>query len=405
MGGLHSLAMPSPELTADRLSEWVELVHRAYPPGDAAEWDQVGTHVGAPDDAVGGVLVCLDVTEEVVDEAVAVGADLLLAHHPLFFRALPRLTPDTAAGRIALHAARSRRAIVAAHTNFDVAVGGTSDPMVDLLGLTGVRPLRPSAAPVRSKLVTFVPTEATGEVLAAMSDAGAGTIGEYTSCSFRVTGTGTFRPSARANPATGQRQRLNEVVEDRLEVLVDHGVVDAVVTALVDAHPYEEVAYDLVPVTSTATSSKGLGRVGSLPEPLALGEIARTVARELPSPHLRLAGNPDALVTRVAVCGGAGDSLIDAARGTGAELYITGDLRHHPTLDARTQGLALIDAGHYWTETAALPRLVAHLGELASGRGLSARLIASTTRTDPWVHPDELWVGRRATTADREGTS
>ena len=401
--------MPTSEPAADRLSQWVELIHHAYPPGDAADWDQVGTHVGTPDDVVTAVLVCLDVTAEVVDEAIDVGADLILGHHPLLFRPLARLTPETAAGRVALHAARTGRAIVAAHTNFDVAIGGTSDPVVELLDLRAVKPLRPLAAPTPTKLVTFVPTEATDDVLSAISDAGAGTIGEYTSCSFRVAGTGTFRPSDQANPAAGERLRLNAVSEDRLEVLVDSDVLDAVVSALIAAHPYEEVAYDVIPLRPSPTSGKGaaslkgLGRVGSLPEPLHLGEIARRLARQLPSPHLRLAGEPETPVTRVAVCGGAGDSLIDAARGAGAELYITGDLRHHPTVDARTQGLALIDAGHYWTEAAALPSLVTHLGDLAATRSLTARLIASTVRTDPWVHPD-LWANHRGPADGTEGT-
>ena len=375
----------------DRLADWVSLVHDVYPPADAADWDAVGLHVGTPDDRVSQVLVCLDVTREVVDEAVTVGAELILAHHPLLFRPLDRLTPDTAAGAVALHAARSGRSILAAHTNLDVAVGGTSDPVTDLLGLVDVEPLVPTPLPGQLMLVTFVPTADTAAVVDALASAGAGRIGEYSSCSFRTPGTGTFRPSDAADPTVGARGQLNEVGEDRLEMVVDADRVRAVVDALLAAHPYEEVAYQLYPIKRLGTGEKGLGRVGRLPKPTELGAIARRVADDLPSPHLRLAGDPGRSVNRVAVCGGAGDGLIDAALAAGAELYVTGDLRHHPTLDATARGMALIDAGHHWTEVPALTGASDLLGRRAGERGLSAGLLASKVRTDPWV-PRDSWA-------------
>lgn len=386
----------SPGDARDTVASWLAAVEAAYPPGDAADWDEVGLHVGAPEDEVTGVVVALDVTEAVIDEAVDQGANMVVAHHPLLFRPLSRLTPATAAGRLALHAARRGCAVIAAHTNVDVAVAGTSDPVVDLLGLRNVAPLRPVGGAQQQdsvKLVTFVPREVTSEVIGALAAAGAGQIGEYASCSFRVAGTGTFRPSERAAPVVGERERLNEVAEDRLEMVVEHPRVAAVVAALERSHPYEEVAYDLVPLApppAQGSGAKGLGRIGNLPEPRALADLARAVATDLPSPQLRLAGDPDQQVTRVAVCGGAGDGLIDAAFAAGAELYITGDLRHHPTLDARTRGLALIDAGHYWTEVAALPAVRARLGAEATRHGLQARLIPSRITTDPWT-PADRW--------------
>lgn len=387
----------------DRLSDWVRLVHDVYPPSDAEDWDAVGVHVGAPGDPVSRVLVTLDVTRDVIDEAVENGAELVLAHHPLLFRPLARLTPDTAAGAIALHAARNGRCVLAAHTNLDVALPGTSDPVVDLLGLVDVRPLRSTASPQQFMLVTFVPTQAAPTVLDALAGAGAGRIGEYTSCSFRAAGTGTFRPSASTNPTVGAREELNEVAEDRLEMVVDDTVRADVVAALLRTHPYEEVAYHLHPLAPTGSTSKGLGRIGELPEPRSLGDVARRIARDLPSPHLRLAGEPEQSVSRVAVCGGAGESLVHAARARGAELYVTGDLRHHPTLDARAMGLSLIDAGHYWTEAAALPGVVERLDRLARTNGLRAGLLASTVRTDPWTQPERWLQGR--VESGRQGAS
>lgn len=371
----------------DTVADWAALTDRHWPERDAEGWDRVGLQVGDPAAPVSAVLVCLDVTHVVLDEAERVGAELILAHHPLLLRGLERLTPDTASGALALRAARAGIALLAAHTNFDVAEGGTSDPVAALLGLCDVRPLVPAGfgGPGRElKLVTFVPPDHTAAVLDALSAAGAGDIGEYSACSFRVAGTGTFRPSEQANPTVGERGRLNEAAEDRLELVLPRGRVADVVAALRAVHPYEEVAFDLVPLAAAPESGKGLGRVGDLAAPLTLRDAARLLATELPSPHLRSAGDPDRVLRRVAVCGGAGDSLIGAALAAGADCFVTGDLRHHPALDALTMGMALIDAGHYPTEAAALPHLLATLRDSAARAGLRARLVASAIRTEPW---------------------
>lgn len=385
----------------DHVRDWVNLVGSVYPERDAEPWDATGLQVGDPDAAVHSVLVTLDVTDAVLDEAARAGADLVLAHHPLLFRPLGRLTPATASGRLALRAARQGIAILAAHTNFDVAPFGTTDPIMELLGLRDVRPLTPHQTDDASevKLVTFVPADDVAAVLAALADAGAGVIGEYDHCSFRVAGTGTFRPSEAANPTAGEKGRLNEETEERVEVIVPRARLRATVDALIAAHPYEEVAYDLYPLLRAPDRGKGLGRVGELPQPRTLGTIARMLADGLPSPHLRIAGDPDREVRRIAACGGAGDSLIDAAHAVGADCYVTGDLRHHPALDALTLGMAVIDAGHYATEAAALPALVAAVRDAAAARGLSASLIPSELRTEPWAD----W-GEHPASPGREGS-
>lgn len=371
----------------ERLRDWIGLVDACYPEREAESWDATGLQAGDPDDEVHAILVCLDVTDATLDEAEALGANLLLAHHPLLFRPLARLTPATASGKLVLRAARAGIAILAAHTNFDVAVDGTSDPVCAALGLRDVRPLlaSPPGDAANVKLVTFVPGDAVDAVLAALSDAGAGTIGEYDRCSFRTPGTGTFRPSERANPAAGERGRLNEEPEERLEMVVPRGRLPAAVAALRAAHPYEEVAYDLYPLLDAAEPGKGTGRLGELPEPLPLRAVADRLAEGLPAPHLRVAGDLDRPIARVATCGGAGDAYIGAALAAKADCYVTGDLRHHPALDALTMGMAVIDAGHYATEAPALPGLIERLRAEAAGRGLGARLLASAVRTEPWA--------------------
>lgn len=369
----------------DRVQDWVDLVDRRYPMRDAEQWDAVGLHVGDPSDPVTRVLVALDVTHATLDEAVAAGAQLLLVHHPLLFRPLERLTPATASGALALRAARERVAVLAAHTNLDVAVPGTTDPVVAALDLRDVRPLVPGAGEGRSKVVVFTPVEATDAVLTAMAAAGAGVIGEYEECAFRVAGTGTFRPSADASPAVGERERRNAVDEHRLEMVVPTPLVPAVVAAMTEAHPYEEAAHDVYPLAGTASTGKGLGRVGTLPEPLTLRALADRLVRGLPAPHLRLAGDPDRVVRRVAACGGAGDSLVGRAVAAGADVYVTGDLRHHAALDALTLGLALVDAGHHATEAPALAPFAEGLAAAAREHGLHGVLLPSRVRTEPWA--------------------
>ncbi len=372
---------------ADRVVDWLSLLHEQFPPEDAAAWDKIGLQVGDPTDAVERVLICLDVTEAVLDEARRLGASLILAHHPLLLRGLERLTPDTAPGRLALRAARQGLSVVAAHTNFDAAEVATTTPIVELLGLERVRPLdgRLDTGGQIVKLTTFVPSEHTSGVIAALSDAGAGVIGEYAECTFRVAGTGTFAPSDAANPAVGERGQRNEVSEDRLEVEVRRDRLTAAVAALWDAHPYEEVAYDVYELLDDRAPVKGLGRVGDLPAEMSLRVVADRLAQGLPSPHLRVAGDLDRPVRRVAACGGAGDSLIGEAISAGADVYITGDLRHHPVIDARTLGLSLIDAGHDATEAAALEGLRATLIAEATARGLSAELELSAVPSTIWA--------------------
>ena len=370
---------------SDTVGDWLGLVHELYPPSHAASWDEVGLHVGDPSWEVERVLVCLDVTGEVVTEAADGPPTLVLAHHPLLFRPLERLTPDTASGRTALAAATARVAVAAAHTNLDVATdgAGTSTPVAEVLDLRNRRPLTSeTTSSSRVRLVTFVPAEHTEAVLDALAEAGAGRIGDYERCSFRVSGTGTFRPVGDAAPYSGSLGEDNAETEDRLEIEVSRALLGDAVRALLDAHPYDEVAYDLYPLLDRA--DVGFGVVGDLPQPLALRAVAATVRDELPAPHLRYAGNPDRTIRTVAVVGGAGDSLIPSVVSAGVDVYVTGDLRHHVTLDAMELGLALIDAGHHATESAALPHWIDRLEAARSERGLTAQLVRSSVPTVPW---------------------
>ncbi len=369
----------------DTVATWMSLVHALYPPHHAAGWDHVGLQVGDPAWPVERVLVCLDVTGRVVEEAADGPPTLVLAHHPLLFRPLPSLTPDSASGRTALAAARREVAVAAAHTNLDVADdgAGTSDPVARVLELQGVTPLVTATGEGRRlKLVTFVPHPAVDPVVDAMSAAGAGQIGDYDRCHFRLEGTGSFRAGEGASPHVGAIGEIHREPESRIEMELPRRAVGAVVRALQQAHPYEEVAYDLFPVVDV--EGHGLGRVGDLTSPIPLRALAARIRDELPAHHLRYAGEPDRLVRRIAIVGGAGDSHIGDAVRAGADAYVTGDLRHHVTLDAVEQGLALVDAGHHATEIAAMPHWIDRLTAAARDRQLQAPVIASNVDTSPW---------------------
>ncbi len=367
------------------VGDWTSMLDAMYPPADAADWDNVGLQVGAADWPVARALVTLDVTSKVVDEAAEVPATLVVAHHPLLFRPLARLTPATAAGRIALTAARAGVAITAVHTNLDVATdgAGTSRPIADALELIERRPLTTETRQGgRAKLVTFVPPEAVDTVIDALASAGAGRIGDYERCTFRVLGTGTFRPLEGADPYSGAVGEDSAEQEYRLEVELPTARIGAVVAALLSAHPYDEVAYDLVPLIDGATS--GFGIVGRLPTPQTLAEVAATLRTGLPAPHLRYAGAGERVVSRVACVGGAGDGLVGAALAADVDVYVTGDLRHHVALDALEQGLALVDAGHHATEVAAMPHWIERIANEARTRSLTAPVVASREPTVPW---------------------
>lgn len=357
---------------ADTVGDWVVLVHDRYPPRHAAEWDSVGLQVGDPRWPVERVLVTLDVTTAVVSEAGANAPALILAHHPLLFRPLARLTPDTAAGRVALAAARVGAAVLAAHTNLDVARdgAGTSEPIMRTLGIDAAEPLTvESYESDEFKLVTFVSPDHTERVLAAL----AGVVDGSGRSSFRIGRASTAGRGSGGN-AEGDRGKT----EDRLEIVLPRRQLGAAVRALLSAHPHEEVVYDV------SGAEVGFGLVADSAKTFTLLELANRIRDELPAPQLRFAGDPDRRVRRIAAAGGAGESFIPAALAAGADVLVTGDLRHHAVLDALELGLAVVDAGHHATEFAALPAWIERLRAEAARRGLEADLLASQVSTAPW---------------------
>jgi dinuclear metal center YbgI/SA1388 family protein len=365
-----------------KLADVIAVLDEAYPPRLAESWDSVGLVCGDPDDVLESVTVAVDATPAVVDEVPE--ASLLLAHHPLLLRGVDTVAASTPKGALVHRLIRTGRSLFTAHTNADSASPGVSDALAAALGLTVEAVLEPrSGASDIDKWVIYVPSENAAAVQAAVFEAGAGHIGDYSHCSWSVSGIGQFLPHDGASPAVGSVGALERAPEDRFEVVAPARARAAVLAAMRAAHPYEEPAFDifaLLPLPSDA----GLGRIGTLARPEPLRAFVSRVSAALPrtSWGVRAAGEPDMPVSRVAVCGGAGDSLLATAAGADVQAYVTADLRHHPADEhRRASAVALIDVAHWasefpWCEQAA--------DVLRSSFGAELPVRVCSIRTDPW---------------------
>ncbi|MCX6395698.1 MAG: Nif3-like dinuclear metal center hexameric protein [Propionibacteriales bacterium] len=374
-----------------RLEDVIALVEGWYPPHRAEEWDAVGLVCGDPASEVRRILLAVDPVQAVADEAIALGADLVIVHHPLYLRGTTTVAASTSKGKVVHDLIRAGCGLLTAHTNADSPTGGVSESIALALGLQGIRPLDPDPGEPRDKIVVFVPTGDAERVRSALTAAGAGAIGDYDSASFTSSGEGRFRPLPGANPAIGAVGELEVVDEIRIEVVADRGARSAVVAALVAAHPYEEPAYEVIELAALPDQTRGSGRIGQLAAPVSLREFAALAAATFPAMAggLRVAGDPDRTVSTVALCGGSGDFLLGAARRAGADVYVTSDLRHHPVSESLEDSLlsggpALVDVAHWAAESLWLPVLRDRL--LADDRLRSgASVHVSTINTDPWT--------------------
>ncbi|MFN4259336.1 MAG: Nif3-like dinuclear metal center hexameric protein [Gemmataceae bacterium] len=337
----------------------IDFLKQFAPRELAAEWDNVGLLLGDAGGEARRVMTCLTVTPDSAAEAVAENAHLIISHHPILFHPTRKLTADTAEGRLLLALARAGVAVYSPHTAFDNCQGGINDMLARRLELREVAPLRRAAGPRQCKIVVFVPDSDLSRVSDALFQAGAGVIGDYGECSFRLQGTGTFFGSDETNPTVGQKGRREEVSEWRLEVVCPEEQVGRAVAAMRQAHSYEEPAFDVYPLRPLP-ANVGEGRVGCLPHALPLQELARSVKDKLAAATVQYAGDPQRLVARVAIACGAGGDLLTAARHSGAEVFLTGELRFHDILAAEAAGLAVLLPGHYATERCGVEEL-AHL--------------------------------------------
>lgn len=310
-------------------------------------YDNCGLLVGNPTNEVRGITLTLDVTEAVIEDAISAGDNVIIAHHPLIFKGLKSLTGKHWVERCVIKAIQNDIAIYAIHTNLDNYHLGVNRKIADMLGLTDVQTLKPKDQ-LLTKLTTFVPEENTQEVLDALFAAGAGSIGAYDHCSFRVKGTGSFRPGTAANPHIGSQNVDEYVQEHRIEVLLPKHDTHGVLNALKQAHPYEEVAYYLTPL-SNMHQDVGSGMIGSLPSSMQAADFLSFLKDRMQTACVRHTAITKDQVTKIAVCGGAGSFLLRDAIRAGADVFITGDFKYHEFFEADGKTI-IADIGHYESE-------------------------------------------------------
>jgi dinuclear metal center YbgI/SA1388 family protein len=330
------------------VGEIIEALFDKAPACLAAEGDNVGLQVGDPAAPVGRILLAVDVTPGTIAAAEEASAELLLAHHPLLVRPLRRLAADEPVGEMAQRAIRAGLSVVSMHTNVDVAPGGLCDLLASALGVTQARPLV-SLGGRAVKLAAFVPEAHLDRVREAMSQAGAGRIGNYEECAFETRGRGCYRPLPGAKPFAGEVGTLEFAEEARLEMLVAKSLLPRVIAAMTAAHPYEEVAYDVYPLEN-AFPGAGFGRLGSLEEPVPVEEFAARAKKALGVHRASLVGEAKRQVERIAVNSGSGGGLVEEASRAGAQLLVAADSDHHQRLLAEQLGVAILDLGHLATE-------------------------------------------------------
>jgi len=361
----------------------VEQLERLAPLSLAADWDNVGLLLGDRGAEVRRIMTCLTVTPQTVAEALHRQAHLIVTHHPIFFKPLRRLTADRPEEAMLLSLARAGVAVYSAHSAYDNTTGGINEELARRLGLIEVQPLRPvSSSAKQLKLVVFVPADDLQRVSDAVFAAGAGCIGEYRECSYRLQGTGTFFGSEATNPTVGKKGQREEVPEVRLEVVCPESRVAQVVAAMRQAHSYEEPAFDLYPLVSPP-GKLGEGRVGQLLTPQTLAELAGHLRQSLRCGPVQVVGDLNKPVQRIAIaCGAAGELLADALT-TKADVFLSGEMRYHDYLHAQTQGIGLILPGHYASERLGIEVLARQLAQ----RWPQIEVWASERESDPvnWI--------------------
>ncbi len=327
----------------------INMIEKLAPKSLAFEWDNPGLMIGDFSKSANKIMATLTLDEAALDYAVQNGIDMIITHHPLFFKPVKSLRWDLPLGKLVRKAIKNDIVIYSAHTNLDVAFDGVNDILADVLELEQIRVLKKTREEEQKKLVVFVPEGYEESVRNAIGDAGAGFIGNYSHCSFNVCGEGMFKPHEGSNPFIGEVGRIQKVGETRIETIVPESLLKKVISAMLKVHPYEEVAYDIYPLSNEG-KTYGIGRIGYLSSQMKLRDFCKVVKQKLNAKYVRTVGDLTKEVSKVALCGGAGGDLISSAAFSGADVIVTGDVKYHDALEAEAVGLAIIDAGHFYTE-------------------------------------------------------
>lgn len=359
-----------------------ESIEGIAPLGLAQGWDNVGFLVGDRDKPVKKILVTIDTTMAVVEEAKTFKADLILSYHPIIWDGLKRITADGETANV-YELIRCGIGVFSIHTALDTAAGGVNDALADILGIENPKPIGDYVADPAGpqyKVITFVPQKDVNTVAGALYEAGAGAIGNYSHCGFQTAGTGTFKPLAGAKPTIGKRGKLEEVNEIRLETVVPSGKVAAVIAALRKAHPYETPAFDVFRHYDVENKI-GLGRMGMLKKPLSMDKAIANIKSITGCKAIGLVGPARRTVKKAAVCAGSCGKIVNTVIAAGCDLYLTGELKHHQALAAQEAQMTCICLSHSVSERFALKILAKQL----KNRLKNVTIRISTKDKDPFV--------------------
>ena len=343
--------------------------------------DNVGLQVGNPDSPIENILICLEVNSQVIDDAIKKKCNYILTHHPLLFQPLKRIDLHKDKNSQIIHKLISNNiTLFSAHTNLDFTKDGVSFQLANRLELQNIKFLV-NAKENRNKLVVFVPSESVKAVSDAIFNAGGGIIGEYSNCSYKTEGKGTFLGSDEANPAVGKAKVFNEVEEIKLEFIIDEWKTGKAVSEMIKAHPYEEPAFDIYPLKNSNVNY-GAGAIGNLAEPMKFQDYLNYVAEKLGIKNFRYGNGGKKVISKVAVCGGSGSDLLWDAVKQGADSFVTADVKYHTFHDAENV-INLIDAGHYETESVVLDEVKKRLEKLIKDKKETHKVFKYKGTTNP----------------------
>jgi dinuclear metal center YbgI/SA1388 family protein len=363
--------------------EVISIFEQFSPMSLAMEDDKYGLQIGTLNKPIHNVMITLDVLETVIDEAITNNIDLIISHHPPIFRPIKSIRTDSFSGRIIEKCIKHDITVYSAHSNLDITKGGVNDLLADALKLKDVTYLTSTHTTRLKKLVVYVPVNHADKVKDALGKAGAGHIGNYSHCSFESRGMGTFLPQEGTNPYIGTKGKLEVVEEVRIETVFAEGLQREVVREMIKSHPYEEVAYDIYPLDNEG-EKKGLGRVGYLEDKMTLEEFAEFVKVSLNVSGVRIVGDLQSVVNKVAVLGGDGNKYIRQAHFVGADVFVSGDIYYHLAHDAMGLGLNIVDPGHN-IEKVMIEGVASVLEAEAKRQNFQVSIIKSKVNTDPFI--------------------
>lgn len=352
----------------------------------AEQWDNVGLTVGDKNQSVHKILVALDVIPDVIQEAIDIGADMIVTHHPMIlFQKIKKIQADDILGKKIYSLIQNNISAYCAHTNLDIAFGGTNDVLAKLAGLEDIEILEQTDIEALKKIVVYIPKGYENVVRRAMCEAGAGFIGNYSDCTFLSEGTGTFLPLEGTKPFLGKQGKLESAQEIRLETIAPQNIVTAVLEAMKKVHPYEEPAYDIYAVEQKG-KCYGIGRIGTLKQSMTFEEYSKFLKERLQLDAIRIVGQRDKSIKTVALCTGSGVEFMEQAKKLGADAYLTGDIKFHEAQRALELELCVADVTHYASEVLVVPILKEFLEQKSLQYHWSIEVVQSAVNGQVFHH-------------------